>query len=260
MRSMNAEKRAASLTTLMLTQDYNPNHWEWSEDERRALGSAKATGKIILDKLLAAGIEVSEAYAISHDKDEKEMWKFYESPHRKDLVANHIHFVCKMTDGATLERLADIIGVAPQSIEKPRSGRYAYNNMLAYLIHIKYAQKYQYSPVDVQTLLGRDYLNYYEEYHVKWERARANRIQKTAKISLKELEILIIDGVVTKEDLLFKSEYKYIYAIHKARIDKILSNVEKINRDRAISREGLANYVNREMEKMMHDQSTKNSD
>lgn len=223
-----ATKRAANLTTLMLTQDYNPNHWMWSDNEKKALGSAKATGQVILDRLVTAGITVKEAYAISHDKDEKEMWKYYESSYRKDFVANHIHFVCKMEEGATLGRLADIIGMSPQYIEKPKSGKYAYDNMLAYLTHIKYAEKYQYSPADVITLCGTDYEDYYAKRYESWKKARANKIQKEARISLKELEIQIIDGIVTEQDLLDNPKYKYVYHLNFQRIDRLLRNKYQI--------------------------------
>lgn len=235
MNSENAKKRAANLTTFMLSQDYNPKHWDWSDNEKKALGSCAKVGEIILNRLLSAGVIVLESYIISHDKDEKALWDKYQKDYSLSFVAPHIHFVAKLDkEGtATLDQLADIIGVHPQYIEKPKSGRYAYRNMLAYLIHIKYPSKWQYDVSEVVTLCGPDYQDQWANNHDSWEKARRSRIQKNAQITLKQLEMQISEGEVTQDDLLFNPEYNYVYHLHFSRLNSLLANHQIIEYKRA---------------------------
>lgn len=229
MNGENTPKRAANLTTFMLSQDYIAKHWVgWTDIEKAALGSAKDTGQVILNRLLAAGVDVIEAYVISHDKDEKELWSLYENKYRKDLVSNHIHFVAKMRKGETLKNLSQIIGVSPNFIEKPRPGKHAYNNMLSYLIHIKYPNKYQYAVSDVTTLCGKDYIDYYREYYRSWMHARAERIIQATNIGLNDLKVMIIEGKITKKEVFTDQQYNYILHQHYTVIENLFDNHTKI--------------------------------
>ena len=218
------KKRPANLTTFMLSQDYLPEHWDWDVTEKAALGSCDATAKVILDRLTAAGLSVREAYAITHDKDEHEIWDEYQNQYIVNFTSNHIHFSCKLAKGETLENIAKFIGVTPNYIGRPKAGRYAYDNMLSYLIHIKYPKKYQYNPQEVITLAGKDYIEYFRESHRRWMHGRAERIIAETEVDLKDIKIMIINGELTRFDLLTKPEYKYVYQMHMGTIDTLLVN------------------------------------
>lgn len=218
------KKRPANLTTFMLSQDYLPEHWDWDVTEKAALGSCDATAKVILARLTAAGLSVREAYAITHDKDEHEIWNEYTNQYIVNFTSNHIHFSCKLAKGETLENIAKFIGVTPNYIGRPKVGRYAYDNMLSYLIHIKYPKKYQYSPQNVVTLTGKEYIEHYRESHRRWMHGRAEKIIADAHVDFKDLQRMIMDGEITEYDLLTKPEYKYVYQLHMDRIDKLLKD------------------------------------
>ena len=60
------QKKATYLTTFMLSQDYIPAHWDWTDDEKTSLGMCLNTANVIYNRLMNAGIPVKEAYAITH--------------------------------------------------------------------------------------------------------------------------------------------------------------------------------------------------
>ena len=72
--------------------------------------------------------------------------------------AEHVHVLLKFEKGASLNKIALAIEVEPQYLEKLKSGRYGYDNCLAYLVHAKDESKYQYQPEEVTTLLGEVYI------------------------------------------------------------------------------------------------------
>ena len=79
------------------------------------------------------------------------------------------------------EQMEKYIGISPEIIEKPKPGRYSYDNMLSYLTHIKYVDKIQYAPEDVVTLAGSDYMDYYNERKKRWIKAREIVAKKGGK-------------------------------------------------------------------------------
>ncbi len=94
-------------------------------------------------------------HAIYHDKDSKTHWNDY--LRRKKLFIKDIHIhVLSVVEGQDVESIATaLIGLQPQYIEYAKKQKYAYNNMLSYLIHAKDYQKHQYAASDVLTIVGR---------------------------------------------------------------------------------------------------------
>ena len=239
------KKKPANLTTFMLSQDYLSEHWDWTPAEKRVLvsasstpNSAKLVGTVIFNRLITAGFDIEEAYAITHDKDEHVIWNEYKNHYITSFTSNHIHFVAKLKKGAPLELIADTIGVAPSYIEKPRAGRYSYDNMLSYLIHIKYPQKYRYDARSVVTFSGKDYFDgYYCECHKQWMHGRAERIELETRMTLKDVEMMIMDGQISIKDLALEPEYRYVFQKHREQIMKLIaSHAEYLkDRDRALS-------------------------
>lgn len=230
-----AKKKVAKLTTCMLAQDFVPDHWEWGPSELSSLGNIAAMGHVILKRLQAAGLEVTEVHVTKHDKDEHELWNEYQNRYQVKFTSNHIHVVCKFARGKgdTLENIAEIIGIAPNFIAKPKQGKHSYDDMLAYLIHIKYPKKFQYDPNDVITIVGKEYIEYFREYHRQWMHGRSIRILTDAKVDLQDVKRMIMDGEIGTCELLTDERFKYVYQLHKEQLDKLIANHNEYERWRS---------------------------
>ena len=157
-----------------------------------------------------------------------EICDYYKNIYIREFSGPHLHFVAKLgeANALPLETIASIAGVDPAYIEKPRTGRYAYDNMLAYLIHIKYPSKYQYSPEAVVTLAGKNYMEYYREKHKAWIRGRAKRVSLENDIKLEEVQQMLMDGKLYLEDLLSDPQYKYVYMANKRKLDRLMDDIK----------------------------------
>ena len=158
-------KQENNPTSIGLTQYLDPSYWTWAAEDPNGAAllqqGAEAILAYVVQRLEATGCEVVEAYGIVHDKDEREVWSDTEKALVIEPKPDHLHAVIKFASrakSAPLDRLAFGIGVEPQYVEKPGRGRYAYDNMLSYLTHVKYADKHQYAPSEVATVRGPDYL------------------------------------------------------------------------------------------------------
>ena len=85
-------KRLADLGIAQITQDFLPEHWNWTDDEKKQLGNIDEMGKIIKTRLEKAGCEIQEMYAIEHDKDEKKLWNEYKHAYEIAFTSHHAHF------------------------------------------------------------------------------------------------------------------------------------------------------------------------
>ncbi len=173
----------AKLHTFMLASDYDPAHYGWTESELAALGDCKSTAEVIKKRLENNGAKVKEMYAIEHKSEKKADSKSKEFHGATDEAKMHYHLLVRFepSHGATLKELSEYIGISPEIIEKPKPGRYSYDNMLSYLTHIKYVDKIQYAPEDVVTLAGSDYMDYYNERKKRWIKAREIVAKKGGK-------------------------------------------------------------------------------
>lgn len=141
-------KKEANLTTIMLVQQLDADYW-LSADYKVPVQQAKNGDclpllKMIVNKLESNNIIVKEAHIIKHDKDKILTW---DDNQKKNVVqdkAVHIHALLKFERGASLAKIALAISVEPQYLEKLKSGRYGYDNCLAYLVHAKDESKHQY--------------------------------------------------------------------------------------------------------------------
>ena len=226
-------KKVAKLKTFMFAQDYSPEHWDWDPSELKSLGNPGDMANVILRRLQAAELEVTEAYAIEHDKDERELWNEYENQYQVKIAETHIQVVCKLATGETLENIAKFIGISPNFIAKPKTGRYSYDNMLSYLIHIKYPSKYQYRPDNVITIAGKDYIRHFNESHRRWMHGRAVRILKDAEYGLKDVLAMIAEGKISRDELMDDSRYEYVCIMHMSKIDKMFESRRKYDKEKA---------------------------
>lgn len=224
-----SQKKEAKLTYFMLSQNYNPELWDWTDSEKNALWNedCRMTAETIKRRLEGGGLKIAEMYAVTHDKDEKKLWDECDRMYKFHSVHRHIHAIVKFQKGggATLKKAAELIGITPNFIEKPRAGKYGYDNCLSYLIHIKYADKYRYDPHLVETLAGRPYIEHYQERHEAWIRGRAFLMRKTSEELLNEILMRIIEEPdFTKKDIARNKEYRKVYILYSSKIDKAFEN------------------------------------
>ena len=184
-------------------------------------GDAKLLTDCIVARLNAVGYTVAECYGIIHDQDKRLAWSAAEKkeiPTQKEI---HGHWVIKFAPGkgGMLESLATAIGIESQYLEKAKKGRYAYDNMLSYLVHVKYPDKLQYPIHNVYTAAGKNYEDYAKEHWSAWLKARGSVQKRKAVDGIDDLEYKILAGEVTKEQVLLTDDYYAIYARNKRRCD-----------------------------------------
>lgn len=214
-------RKENDLTTCMITQALHRSYWDLEEDALKVIdsGDLKAITDLIVQRLTANQMVVEECYGIIHDKDTQVEWN--ESTLCEEIVykTHHIHVVVKFQKGDTLSKIASTLGLQSQFIEKPKRGRYAYDNMLAYLIHVKYPNKAQYSVDDVYTACGTSYNKVAHERNSDWLKGRATVKVKQAKADIDWLEEQVLCGALTKQQILLTDEYYNIYSHNKRRVD-----------------------------------------
>lgn len=187
-----------------ITQKLDENYWfDWTDEEISTFGNLKQHAAIIKRKLEGNGIAVEEMHAIYHDKDSKIIWNDYTKLKETVYKDIHIHVLLKTVDGQDVETIATAVGVQPQYIEYAKRGKYAYNNMLSYLIHAKDTQKHQYSPKEVITLVGEDYSKIYQENKLNWQKGALVKTddQKVHKLTTRQIDVLlekIMDNEVSR--------------------------------------------------------------
>lgn len=215
-------KKQANLSCVMLVQQLEPEFWiGWNDViiEEAHNGNIRPLIEELVKRFEKDGCEVNEAYGILHDKDLISIWNQDEMKNIEELKAKHVHILIKFGKGDTLNSLAVKAGVAPQYLEKAKSGRYGYDNLLSYLVHAKDQGKYQYSPDEVITVSGEDYNSVYDRRMETWVRGRATKEAKATDLSVDYLISEILDGKLTKSQVLLTNEFYKVYALHKRKIN-----------------------------------------
>lgn len=228
------------LTVCSITQQLDSKYWfGWSDEEKVALQEdAKTIGDVIFSKLSTAGYMPESLYCIVHDRDTRKVWDEHVKEYVIEYKPRHVHVLVKfITEGkkiysGTLQQLARAVGVEAQYIEKAPRGRYGYDNMLAYLTHIKYLDKAQYSPCDVYSTgtmqrqsdgsfkaIYKSYEDIYSERREEWESGRVAVQVKKAKTAIDTLEMQILSGEITRNQVLLTDELFVVYARYKKRCE-----------------------------------------
>lgn len=227
---MTSKKKEALLTSIAITQYFDSTYWKngWDEELIKSENIEKILEEIV--RRVSEIATVTEAYAIKHDKDTSVVFDKELQETTTELAQPHIHALLKFKKckGATLSTLAEIIGLAEEYLEKSKSGRYGYDNLLAYLIHAKDKDKYQYSPDEVVTLAGKDYLEVYHKRKEIWLKGKA---KKEVNQTYEDIDLLIdniLNEHITKNEILLEQKYRTLYAVHKARINDTIRTVGEI--------------------------------
>jgi hypothetical protein len=214
-------------TIIGLTQQLDPELWTWSANDPNGVALLHQGAHAILDYLVqrleSGGCEVIEAYGINHDKDEREVWSDVHQALVTEAKPLHIHAIIKFKNrakSAPIARLAGLLGVEAQYVEKPGRGGHAYDNMLSYLTHAKYADKYQYAPSEVATVRGPDYLGIDAQRRDTWVKGRAHIVKKRAAENVEDLVARVLAGELSMEQILLTDDLYEIYSRHMRVIDE----------------------------------------
>lgn len=221
--------KVVALTCFEFVQQLKPEYFPaWSDEEREAVVKAAGGDKeplicVMVERLRLAQMPILEAHMIVHDKDEREVWSETECKLVVEPKEVHVHFIAKSPDRfGPLDTIAAALGVPPQYIQKADRGRYGYDNLLAYLIHAKDEDKFQYNPGEVLSAVtagGKGYDEYYQDRIGDWIKGRAAKKNKKAAESIEDLEERILTGQVTKSQVVLTDSLYDIYARYKRRCD-----------------------------------------
>lgn len=207
--------------TFGLVQDLDETYWNWTDEEKEkhftdSTTILKRVCARIYSGLLSSGESGEdlkfEFAGINHDKDTVLVHDPDKMLDVIEPIREHIHAVVTLSKKRDINVIADWIGLEPQYIEAPKKGRYGKENMLAYLIHAKQPDKYQYNPKDVQTFDTWDYYDYWKKKKPSWDRHKATVLTKQNKVSADWLVKQVQMGKLTKKDIMKNDEYKLVYA------------------------------------------------
>lgn len=223
-------KVSNELSVIGITQQLRAELWGYGKQlstaesdaiEVAQKGDAKPLTDCIVARINAVGYAVTECYGIIHDQDKRLVWSEVKKEEIPTLKEIHGHWVIKFAPGkgGLLENLAATIGVEPQYLEKAKKGRYAYDNMLSYLVHVKYPDKFQYPVESVYTAIGKNYADYAKEHWSAWLKARGTVQKRKAVEGIDDLEYKILAGEVTRGQVFLTDDYYAIYARNKRRCD-----------------------------------------
>lgn len=236
-------RKEADLSSFSVTQQLDKSYWDNLNDglhEALEQADTHAIASTLVDRLERNGWTVSECYAIIHDKDTRAVWSEAHGEEVVEVKDEHIHVSVKFAPrenvGATLNAIADVIGVEPNYIEKPKSGRYSFDNQLAYLIHAKDSDKYQYEPSAVATVRGEDYMSIYTARADAWRKGRAVKKRKEHAQGVDWLEDEVLEGRILREQIFLSDELYRIYASNSKRIDSALETYGQRKIYRALDR------------------------
>ncbi len=253
-----ATKKDHALTAFMLVQQLDDEYWKlatepqrpdemhWDINDAGHIYQARYSIYVELREALQAarggdvaplvswvtsrltGRAVLEIHGILHVKDTLTTWDASKNEYVKTSKVPHVHILVRFKPqkafdtSRTLANVADALGVEPQYIERPKKGRFAVDNMLAYLTHFKYTDKHQYAPEEVVSVVrdgGETYAEIYARRRFDWMRGRGEVAKKKASVEVDSLIEDILDGRITKQRILLTDELMKVYARNRSKID-----------------------------------------
>lgn len=201
------------------------------------VSSAESVANEIAKRLRSLGTKY--VASVKHDKDVLPVWDERLGEDVMEAKAEHYHTVIKFDDRVDFDAVVEAIGDAPQNIEKAKKGRYAEENMLAYLVHAKDSSKHLYSPDEVATVgaigtvkegTGADgsYQRYWAENKTKWDAQRAKRTVEQSRMGVERLRELVLDFKVSRRQMFMKDELFEVYKSAPDLIDRAFNTrIEK---------------------------------
>ena len=200
--------------------------------------SAAAISEYLVARLEADGRELDDAHGILHGDDTQPGWDDATGSMVERPKFLHLHLLLKFKGreaSAAVEKLAQLLGVEVQYLEwdKSRGGApvevcgkkisQQHDNGLAYLTHVKYTDKFQYPPEQVASARGLDYKQVSRERHAAWLKGRAHIKTKRAKLEFEVFREMVLQGEVTRDQIMLTDELFDVYSRHQREIDDALS-------------------------------------
>lgn len=216
-------KKNSRLTSIMIVQLLDSKYWLDYEEElidKANEGDIASLLNAVVEKFNSHNCKVKEANGILHDKDTRKIWDNQINDYKEEPKGKHVHFLIKFERGDTINSLANYCGIEPQYLEIAKSGRYGYDNLLAYLIHSKDTDKYQYKPTEVVTIAGTQYMDIYSDRHEAWIRGKATKQANLAKKDIDYVISEIINGNISKQQLLLTDNLYLVYSQNKRKINE----------------------------------------
>lgn len=168
----------------LFEQQLKPVFWDWTVSDKKLLENWEENKdkifRLIFDRIreLVDEEEFVEVAFIVHDKDISFDTK---------LVEPHIHGYIDFPKLMDLSKVAMALGVEKERVETPKSrgGRHLTRiNALAYLIHAKDKDKYQYPVSDVETFDTLDYETFINQNREDFEKYSATKKREKSDESL----------------------------------------------------------------------------
>lgn len=202
----------SDLKVVKFTNDLLPEHWNWTEEEKKALlnRDLKKIGEYIAKRLSDAGHDLIEFYLILHDRDSSYI---------------HLTGLGKVAVKLRRTKISEFTGIPLTQVETLQRGSDKYDGALAYLTHMKETTKVRYSPKDVVTVVGRDYMEIFEERKEAWLKGREKK--RNRKSVYDRVKSGIIHGTITREYMI--ENYLEDYTENYRKYDRLFENKREID-------------------------------
>ncbi|MGG6831311.1 UNVERIFIED_CONTAM: plasmid replication protein [Streptococcus canis] len=196
----------------LFEQQLKTSFWDWSIQEKQLLDDWEKNKdkifRLIFDRVrtLVEEDEFVEFAIVVHDKDVSYGTK---------LVEPHVHGYIDFPKQIDLSKVASALGLERERIETPKSkGGRAYTriNALAYLIHAKDKDKYQYPVNDVETFDTLDYETFINQNREDFEKYSATKKREKSDESLDLVLAKVYKGELSYFDIMKDDNLYYLMA------------------------------------------------
>lgn len=210
-RKENMTKRIQN-RRFLFEQQLKSNYWSWSPEEKKMLDNWQENKDKIFRHIfdcireLVEEDEFVEFAVVVHDKD---------ISYGTKLVEPHVHGYIDFPKRIDLSKVAGALGLERERIETPKSkGGRAYTriNALAYLIHAKDKDKYQYPVSDVETFDTLDYETFINQNKEDFEKYSATKKREKSDESLDLVLAKVYKGELTYFDIMKDDNLYYLMA------------------------------------------------
>lgn len=195
----------------LFEQQLKPDFWDWTVSDKKLLENWEENKdkifRLIFDRIreLVEEEEFVEVAFIVHDKD---------ISYGAKLVEPHIHGYIDFPRRLDLSKVAMALGVEKERVETPKSkgGRgYTRINALAYLIHAKDKDKYQYPASDVETFNTLDYEAFINQNKEDFEKYAATKKREKSDESLDLVLSKVQLGELTYNDVMEDDNLSFLF-------------------------------------------------
>jgi len=218
----------------LIEQQLKSQFWDWPMQDKKLLDDWENNKlqifRTIFDRVrtLVEEDEFVEFAIVVHDKDVS---------YGTRLVEPHVHAYIDFPKLLDLSKVASALGLERERIETPKSkGGRAYTriNALAYLIHAKDKDKYQYPISEVETFETLDYESFINQNKEDFEKYSATRKREKSDESLDMIYQEIIEGNLTEDDIFADDSLTFLWAYNQQKFSEAFTAYGKISAKRTL--------------------------